>query len=238
MEICLTNQRYIPECYRLEMQGVADGAGNNVTYGDVLLLNEGLDVLISVIYPLIFAVEKMKGAIPLPIISIIPKLPLELACNQFAVFGEGTTDSGLFHGRDFMFPSLGILQEYALVRVAEPDERYPFIGVTAPGFVGVYEGMNIHGVSIGTNMVSSWDCVPFRGGKGTLFVCRDVVQYASTLAEGIERVREAPKRTSWIYLISDGKIPDTAVLETSTHFFKIRGDRRITIRIRLKKNHS
>ncbi len=239
VELCLLNEKYIPEPYRLEMQGVADGAGDNVTYEDVLLLNEAIDVLMSSVYFLAFTLGELIS-IPLIIIEFLgdlfedfppvssattdasSHLSLPMGCNEFAVFGEGTTDGRLFHGRDFMFANAGILQDYTLMRVAEPDEGYPFISSTAPGFVGLYDGMNIHGISIGTDMGPSRDNIPFKGAEGTLFVCRDVVQYASTLDEGIEKVRDAPRGSSWDYVISDGKIPDAAVLETSAHFVEVR----------------
>ena len=238
VKMCLANEKYIPEPYRLEMQGVADGAGDNVTYEDVLLLNDGMDVLMGGVYflaftlgevisiPLFIKNVKYLGEDPCSIPSSLPDIPLHpslpVGCNQFAVFGEGTTDGRLFHGRDFMFNSAGVMQDYALMRVAEPDDGYPFIGVTAPGFVGLFDGMNIHGISIGTNMAPSRDNVPGRGGEGTLFICRDVIQYASTLEEGVDKVRDAPRGSSWDYVISDGKIPDAAVLETSAHSVQIR----------------
>jgi hypothetical protein len=237
VELSLLNEKYIPEPYRLEMQGVADGAGEGVTYEDVLLLNEAIDILMSFVYFLAFTVgelisipliiiEYMRDLFPNQVISLFEDLQFQLSmpmgCNEFVVFCEGTTDGRLLHGRDFMFANAGILQDYTLMRVAEPDEGYPFISTTAPGFVGLYDGMNLQGISIGTDMSPSRDNIPFLGGESTLFVCRDVVQYASTLDEGIEKVRGAPRGSSWVYVISDGKIPDAAVLETSTHFVEIR----------------
>jgi len=238
LELSFASEEDIPEEYRIEMQGVADGAtdaGADVAYEDVLLLNEAIDVLMGTVYFLAFTlgevisipffIKNLKYAWdPISVLSI-PELKLGIslpACNQFAIFGGGTTDGRLFHGRDFMFNTCGILQDYTLMRVAEPDEGYPFIGVTAAGFVGVWGGMNIKGISIGTNMAPSRDCVPFKGGEGTLFVCRDVVQYASTLDEAIELVKNAPRYVSCNYLVADGKIPDAVALETTAHVFEVR----------------
>ncbi len=218
-EICLRNEKYISEEYRQEMRGVADGAGDSVTYEDVLTLNEGTDVISSIGYLLISAVYWPLSLIP-GMSSLESLLPI--ACNQFAVFGEGTTDGRLFHGRDFMWFIAGFLQDYTIMRVAEPDEGYPFIGVTFPGLVGIYEGMNTQGISCGMDAVTARDCKPLMCGECTLFVCRDVVQYASTLEEGIETIRKAPSYVSWIYGISDGKIPDAAIIEMSAGRFNIR----------------
>jgi hypothetical protein len=237
---CLANEKYIPEEYRLEMQGLADGAGDNVTYEDVLLLNEGIDVLLGIAYPLVVfsplgkvigssmfkKSQKYLSEEPPCIDSSSPSTSFRFsspaACNEFAVFGEGTTDGRLFHGRDFMFNAAGGLHDYALVRVAEPNEGYPFIGVTAPGFVGIWEGMNVKGISCGINTAPASDCAFLKAGESVLFVCRDVVQYSSTLEKGIGKIRAAPKYVPWIYVVSDGKIPDAAVIEASLHSFEIR----------------
>lgn len=229
---CLAAEKHIPEEYREEMHGIADGAGENVTYEDVLLLNEGVDTTSSMIYPLLLTAGEITS-IPLVIRNLVylhrdstaveaMSSPSPLGCNEFVVFGNGTEDGRLFHGRDLMWNAIGFAQDYMLVRVSEPDEGYPFISTIFPGFVGTLDGMNSQGITCGADVVLSRDCMPFLGRRGMLFIVRDVVQHSATLDEGIERIRNAPRGISWIYIISDAKIPDGAVVETSAHLVRTR----------------
>ena len=229
---CLAMEKYIPEEYREEMRGIADGAGENVTYEDVLLLNEGIDATSSMLYPLLLTYGEVVS-IPFTFRNLVylqrnpaaagaaSSFPLP-ACNEFVVFGNGTEDGRLLHGRDLMWNLAGMAQDYMLVRVAEPDEGYPFISTILPGFVGTLDGMNSQGITCAANLVLSRDCLPLKGRMGMPFIVRDVVQHSATLDEGIERIRNAPRSVSWIYVISDAKIPDGAVVETSAHLVRVR----------------
>ncbi|MHB8781745.1 MAG: C45 family autoproteolytic acyltransferase/hydrolase, partial [Candidatus Geothermincolia bacterium] len=185
----------VPQEFREEMRGIADGAtaqGYDVSYDDVLLINVGFDMLYSLVY---------QGG--------------SLLCNELAVFGEGTTDGRLYHGRDFMFSTGGgVFSDEALVIVMKPDEGYPFAAAAVPGFVGLPTGMNSEGISFAMDMVPNRQNRAVFSGMGCLLLCRNVVQHTATMEEGIEMVRNTSRAVSWLYMIADGKIPDAAVLET------------------------
>ncbi len=191
------SQNYaVPEEFQQEMAGIAQGASNQgyaVSYEDVLTPNIGFDLLLSTtIY---------QGG--------------SLACNAFSVFGEGTTDGRLYHGRDFMFATGGdVFSDEACMIVQKPTEGNTFVTTMAPGFVGFATGLSEQGVSCNMDMVPNRQNRPLISGMGCLLICRNVVEHANSLPEGIASVKETSRGCSWLYMIADGKIPDAAVLET------------------------
>jgi len=201
----LSQEYAVPEEYRQEMWGIADGArdrGYDVTYKDVFLINVGFDFLYSLVY---------QGG--------------SLLCNEFGVFGEGTADGRLYHGRDFMFTTGGdVFSDEALVMVHVPTQGYPLAGSAAPGFVGMPTGLNSQGISFGMDMVPNRQNRAVVSGMGCLLLCRDVLQRAASMQEGIGIVRNTPRGVSWLFMIADGKIPDAAVLETVADRMIAEGD--------------
>jgi hypothetical protein len=177
------------------MQGIADACRNlgyDVSYRDLLTLNAGIDTLESVYVGL--------GAI---------------FCNQFAVFDDATSDGRLYHGRDLMFPTGDdILSDESLIMVHNPTDGYPFVAAAAPALVGIPTGMNTQGVSCAMDVVYSIYTRPLISGEGCMLLCRKVTQYASSLQEGINMIRDSDRAVPWLYLIADGEQPDAAVLET------------------------
>ena len=200
------NESSVPLEYREEMHGIADGArdaGENVDYSDVLLLNTGFDFLMSVLYPV-----------------------SSIACNEYAVFGHGTLNGDLFHGRHFMFgDGGGIYHKNAMFIIELPTTGNPLVAISGPGFVGFPTGMSNQGISCGMDMVpAKWER-PLLTGPGALILCREVVQYANTLNEGIDIIRNADRGISWLYLIADAgglkndgetSVANAVVMETTS----------------------
>ncbi|MHB8781429.1 MAG: CocE/NonD family hydrolase, partial [Candidatus Geothermincolia bacterium] len=201
----------VPAELQQEMQGIADGAtaaGRPVTYNEVLTPNIAFDFLLSnTLY---------QGA--------------SLACNSFAVFGEGTEDGRLYHGRDFMFATGGdVFSDEACLIVQKPTVGNAFIYSMAPGFAGFATGLNAEAVSCNMDMVPNRQNRALVSGMGCLLLCRQVVQNADSLSQGIEIVRGASRSCSWLYLIADGKIPDASVLETVADTMTPAGDELLSV---------
>ena len=85
--------------------------------------------------------------------NFIPEL---FHCSGFALSGSATKDGTLYHGRILDYGCDWRLQEHAVLTVAEPEGKIPFVNVTYAGFVGSVTGMNAERVSIGE-----------MGGRGT-----------------------------------------------------------------------
>jgi hypothetical protein len=188
------SQQYaVPREFSDEMQGIADGCqdrGVDVKYDDVLLINVGFDVLYSLIYQV--------GS---------------LACNEASIFGSGTLDGRLYHGRDFMFTTGGgVFSDESMIIVYRPTLGYGFAAASVPGFVGFPTGLNVRGVSIAMDMVPNRLNRPLVSGMGTLLNCRNVVQFAGSLQEAIFEIKNTSHAVSWLYQLSDGVTHEERVL--------------------------
>ncbi|MFY9398680.1 MAG: hypothetical protein WAR22_09990 [Desulfomonilia bacterium] len=181
----LSQEYAVPEEFIEEMQGIADGCqarGIDVIYDDLMLLNVGFDVLYSLVYQL--------GS---------------LACNEVSIFGDGTLDGRLYHGRDFMFTTGGgVFSDESMIIVYKPTLGYAFAAASAPGFVGFPTGINSRGVSMAMDMVPNRLNRAFVSGMGTLLQCRNVVQFAGSFQDAIREVKNNSHAVSWLYQLSDG----------------------------------
>uniref|UniRef100_A0A7C3RC05 Peptidase C45 hydrolase domain-containing protein n=1 Tax=Archaeoglobus fulgidus TaxID=2234 RepID=A0A7C3RC05_ARCFL len=212
-EIAKKNEKYIPSEFIEEMRGIADGAkdaGYNVEYEDVLLLNMGFDIILSVAYPIatpIVAWQDRKG----------------IACDGFVAMDEATSDGRVLMGRSFMF-NPEVFHEVAMLIEQYPEKGHRFVSVSAPGFVGVTAAMSSAGIAIGMDMVPAMDTKPFVSGMGCLLTARQVVQYADELSDAINLVKGSKRGVPWLYIVGDGqgKEKGGAVLEVSADKFAVR----------------
>lgn len=193
--VVMANMDSVPSEFLDEMRGVADGCrseGYDVSFLDVLTLNLGFDVLES-LFAGFFAV----------------------ACNQFAVFGQGTVGGKIYHGRDFMFSTGGdVFSDEAMLIVHRPTRGFPLVASAAPGMVGVPTALNARGVSCGMDMVASVLTRPVITGEGALLLCRKAVQFGGSLEEAVALIRESDRGVPWLFMLADGKHRDAVVLET------------------------
>ncbi|HBG15783.1 MAG TPA: hypothetical protein DDW93_03305, partial [Firmicutes bacterium] len=123
----------IPEEYLEEMVAITAGVNDELPQArlnvyDVIVLNVGMDTIFSWLYR-----TNMMNA---------------HGCQGFVVHGEATIDGCTYMGRHFMYPG-HIIKDTMLLAEYAPERGYPFVSVTAPGFVGVLTGMNAKGVGIG-----------------------------------------------------------------------------------------
>ena len=198
---------YVPGEYIAEMKGVVAGVNDatpdaaKLRFNDVLLLNLANDVLFT------FMLR-------------IEALGLFHACNGFVVTGDATVDGRTLMGRHFMYPSV-VFYETALLIEYVPDEGYPFVSVTAPGFVGVTSAMNSMGVSIGMDVLKSWDTCYATTGMGTLLLARKAIQYSDSLDTVVATIEKAPRGVPWMYVVADSTGAG-AVIESTTNRFAVR----------------
>jgi len=212
-EIAKENERYIPSEFIEEMRGIADGArdrGYDVSYEDVLLLNLGFDVVLSVAYPIatpIVAWQDKKG----------------IACDGFVAMDDATSDGRVLMGRSFMF-NPEVFHEVAMLIEQYPDRGHRFVSVSAPGFVGVTAAMSSAGIAIGMDMVPAMNTKPFVSGMGCLLTARQVVQYADELSDAVNMIKGSKRGVPWLYIIGDGQGREKggAVVEVSADKFAVR----------------
>lgn len=200
----------VPLDYIQEMLGIADGVnaatpdGTLVTFNDVVLLNLASDVLFSFIYQLNNSDASNTFS----------------SCNGFVAARHATTDGRTLMGRHFMYPP-DMFYETALLVEYKPGDGYPFISVSAPGFIGVTAAMNSEGIAIGMDVLKSSDTDYSKTGMGSLLLARQTIQYCDSLDSAIDNIKDSTRGVPWLYIIGDhsGK---GAVIESTTNNFAVR----------------
>lgn len=167
--------------------------------------------------------EEMLGLsvtaeIPLEEIQLTNVFPALFHCSGFALFGEATIDSQLYHGRVLDYITELGLQHHAVVFVFAPTGSNAFVNVGYAGFIGSVSGMNEQQVAFGEmggRGEGDWDGMPMA------FLMREGMERASSLDEALKIFKETPRTCEYFYVISDGKIPDARGLATTPTRFEI-----------------
>ena len=228
----------IPVRLREEMKGIVDGCrardpDTPVTYRELFLLNTGVDLLLSYVYtgahrldwiPDVRRLARLLRGRPriarwlamaaAPRRPAARRLRVPLGCNAFSI-ASGLTDGGRHYlGRDFMFPSAGVLQDTCCLIVRAPEgDAVPTVSVSAPGLVGSITVMNACGMALGVNMAPGQCCDFHRPGLNSLLLLRSVAEQARSLDAAIDCILAAPRGVSWLYVVADGDRDCAAVVE-------------------------
>jgi isopenicillin-N N-acyltransferase-like protein len=145
--------------------------------------------------------------------NFIPEL---FHCSGFALSGSATKDGTLYHGRILDYGCDWRLQEHAVLTVAEPRGKVPFVNITYAGFIGSVTGMNADRVSIGEmggRGMGHWDGVPMA------LLVRMVLEEADTLDRAIAVFRDHPRTCEYYFVIADGKTGKAVGMEASWDAF-------------------
>ncbi len=206
----------IPEEFREEMVGLAQGAG--VSYTDILLLNswpqlahsrshEALNELLTTFQP--WFPPHVDLRFPTPDespsrwVSLYPGV-------TFALFGEATQSGSLFHGVEGDMALEGVL-----LILYEPEEGNAFVSLSQPGMVGVKMGLNEEKISVAHLDVPTLDSS--LRGVPLPFVLRQALQYSGDIPQALSIIASASRTGGANVVIGDGKPASAAALELSTH---------------------
>src|SRR5262245_13402065 len=149
--------------------------------------------------------------------NFIPEL---FHCTGFALSGSATKDGTLYHGRILDYGCDWRLQEHAVLTVAEPARKVPYVNITYAGFVGSVTGMNAEKISIGEmggKGLGHWDGVPMA------FLMRMVLEEATTLEQAIAIFRDHPRTCEYYFVVADGKTGKGIGMEASWDRFTLVG---------------
>jgi len=149
--------------------------------------------------------------------NFIPEL---FHCSGFAISGSATKDGTLYHGRILDYGCDWRLQEHAVLTIAEPRGKIPFVNVTYAGFVGSVTGMNAERVSIGEmggRGMGHWDGVPMA------FLVRMVLEEADALDRGIAIFHNNPRTCEYYFVIADGETGKAVGMEACWNVFNVVG---------------
>lgn len=169
---------YIPPALRRELEGVAAGSG--LPYRHLLLLNCFDDVMNN--------------------FRVFDRVAARLACTAFAAGGARAADGTAIAGRnlDYYFraefmaaglePTL-VLQRHVVVFRVRPRHGLPFVAVGWPGIIGAVTAQNAAGLAVACLTSPAWSERPW--GTPLPLVYRGIAQFATTLADAVERLRAA-----------------------------------------------
>ncbi|MEF8848147.1 MAG: C45 family peptidase [Candidatus Thermoplasmatota archaeon] len=180
---------YIPECYIQEMHGIADGA--DVSFEKL-----------SVVY------------------MIIPFIDLQ--CFTFAAWSNATQDEKLCHIRSLDFPLViddpdtgKYLQENSVLMIRKPNDGLKSINPSIAGLINFYQGINEKQISVGIQVCWSNDqtlkSIPVQ------FKILKIMDTAENLQEAVD-ILTSNKTLGWNFIISDGKINQGYVVETTANY--------------------
>jgi hypothetical protein len=147
------------------------------------------------------------------IANFIPEL---FHCSGFALSKSATKDGTLYHGRILDYGCDWRLQDHAVLTIAEPRGRIPFVNVTYAGFVGSVTGVNAERISIGEmggRGAGHWDGTPM-----TLLV-RMVLEGAGSLDQAVAVFRDRPRTCEYYFVIADGELRKAVGMEASWNVF-------------------
>ncbi len=147
--------------------------------------------------------------------NFIPEL---FHCSGFAIMDDATADGTLYHGRVLDYATDWRLQEHAVLMVAEPDGKIPFLNVSFAGFIGSVTGLNMEKISIGEmggRGFGLWDGVPMA------ILVRMVLENAKTLDEAVDVFKNNPRTCEYYYVVADGKVNRAVAMEASAKRFEL-----------------
>jgi isopenicillin-N N-acyltransferase like protein len=148
------------------------------------------------------------------IANFIPEL---FHCSGFALMKSATQSGTLYHGRVLDYAVDWGLQDHAVLIVAEPEGRKPWVNVTYAGFIGSVTGMNQEHVSIGEmggGGLGHW------GGMPMAFLVREALETATSLEDAITTFRDTPRTCQYFYVIADGRQNSAVGMEASWNVFE------------------
>lgn len=109
-----------------------------------------------------------------------------VGCSSLIVEPRRSATGGPLFGRNFDFPSFGLLDRYSLVTVIRPTGKHAFAAVGFPGLMGVLSGMNDAGLCVATLDVEETadGSVGFEPtGVPLMLVFRQILEECATIAE-------------------------------------------------------
>src|SRR3954462_6597385 len=151
-------------------------------------------------------------------VFVANSIPEFFHCSGFALLGETTQLGTLLHGRVLDYGVDWKLQDHAVLIVAEPKGRIPFVNVTFAGFIGSVTGMNNQQVSIGEmggRGQGKW------GGSPMAFLVRRVLEEANTLEDAVQIFNTSKRTCEYYYVIADAKSNSAVGVDGSADRFTV-----------------
>ncbi|MCB0329868.1 MAG: hypothetical protein KDD70_09395 [Bdellovibrionales bacterium] len=145
--------------------------------------------------------------------SVIKKMmsgELATSCSNISACGSATADNEMYVVRvlDWGLHKISKLHQFPLLTVNHPENGIASVNVGWVGFLGAVSGMNAEGITLGEMGYGAPPNETLRG-KPMPFLLRDVLTYASNLADVRKIISESTPTNSFVFLMSDGKTGDS-----------------------------
>lgn len=192
-------RQFLPEGEMEELQGIAEGA--DLSFHKVLLHH------CSFWFPLSLRARVLGG-------------------TQFAVWGEGSAEGNMIHGRNFEETLFGNGHSFVVMVFYKPPDGYMFMTPQLAGTLFALTALNEKGITVSLSPSPARERA-VRGMPAAL-ICRQLAAHCASVQEAIDWVQAAPSlRTSGFQLmISDAKTDECVSLEMAGHKYSVVRPRR------------
>ncbi len=127
------------------------------------------------------------------------------SCSNVAAFGKATEDGDLYQLRVLDWNRKLGVQQWPVIIVHQPDTGYSSVSFSYAGFTGCVSGMNSKKIALGEMGYGSPNNETLEGTP-FVFLFRKLLREASSLKLVKQKIEEARRTCSYIFLASDGKV--------------------------------
>lgn len=188
-------KRHTPEEYLQEMRGFIRGASQDTTRN---------------IYEIMMGNASQDLALAGP------------ACSSFAAWGEATASGQMIVGRNLDHTGFISMAPYQYVGVYAPETGYRFAVHNYPSFIGTMSGMNEQGIVITKNYSLALQEEVTIDGLPFMLMLRRVLQYAGTLEEALDLIRQTPRTVGLNIMLAHAGTGEAVVVEMTANRMAVR----------------
>lgn len=151
--------------------------------------------------------EEIRGVsdgsgIPYQDLLVLNLFPEMFHCSGITAHQTATVDGKLYHVRVLDYSIGKGIQDTAVLIVASPDQKIPFVNFSYAGFIGSVTGVNREGIAVGEiggQGYGDWNGIPMA------FLMRMMLEQAHSLEEAQTILQNSPRTCEYYYVLSDGK---------------------------------